>query len=249
MNASGIRGSIASFGSIGSIQNVQFGSAIARTSQIINGPPTINLNQGILNGGFRGTASPFVNQRGSIVSVIGPGGEFRGSSIPRGSSIMIANSPINPIIRGSTVSILPKNGPALISNVLGRRATGYPTPPLPGRTSTIVTNATNVNITPPIPSVITPTVIPPVSQRFPSVISGVSGVRPTTPIPNGLLPPSPSIPIIPSPILKPNPGLNPFNQVNTGRVSSISPGIARTSQFAVSTPRGVVPPGNRAVFR
>lgn len=68
------RSSIVSVGSVGSLQNAQFGSGIVRTSQIVAGPPRINLTGGMLAGGFVGTASPFVNQRGSIVSVIGPGG-------------------------------------------------------------------------------------------------------------------------------------------------------------------------------
>jgi hypothetical protein len=75
------------------------------------------------------------------------------------------------------------------------------------------------------------------------MINPLSGVRPVVPI----NPITPSVPIInqqqiinQQSIVRNGPGLNPFNQVNVlnnaTRVSSVSPGIARTSQFNVGTP-------------
>jgi hypothetical protein len=93
------------------------------------------------------------------------------------------------------------------------------------------------------------------------MINPLSGVRP---IPTNPIIPSvfPQQPILnQQAIIRNGPGLNPFNQVNvlnnTTRVSSISPGIARTSQFNIGTPLntglgngplGVIPQINQQVI-
>ena len=104
--------------SIGSIPTIPGYGGVGRTSLVVNGPPIVNLRGGILAGGFVGKMSPFVGPRGSIVSVIGPGGEFRGSIIPRGSGVgsnMSIMTPPTSLASGalSIPSVMPS---ALITN-------------------------------------------------------------------------------------------------------------------------------------
>lgn len=253
MNQSGFRGSTASIGSIGSIN---FGSGLVRTSQIVPGPPMPNLRGGMLAGGFVGMASPFVNQRGSIVSVIGPGGEFRGSIIPRGSNVIIPSasnvqtirgSSLSPIIRGSTVSpvAVPLSLAPVLSSTIGRRPT--PMPPMGPRVSTF--GSTAPIFTPAVTraSIVGPSPPPRVSTITP--LSPFSGVRAMTPIPSSFGVPQPfTPPIVPTIIPKvgtipqtvitsaPQPLISPQSQITTVSTPGIFPSISPASNVAVTSP-------------
>lgn len=235
------RSSIVSVGSVGSLQNAQFDSNIVRTSQIVAGPPVINLKGGMLAGGFIGTASPFINQRGSIVSVIGSGGDFRGSNIPRGSSLprglsiprgssinggstlIMGNPNVLPISRGSSVTILPNQAPVL-NSVLGRIQTGLPTHQQAAITSV------------PIPG---PTMIGRGSTVGLNTQVLAPVINPTTFIPRGSQVIQTNSNIVP--IISPASGIRSSSIVNAPPIGVGFNSIARNSTLiAPITPRGVV---------
>lgn len=212
------RSSIVSVGSVGSLQNVRFDSNIARTSQIIAGPPVINLKGGILGGGFIGKASPFVNNRGSVISVVGPGGDFRGSSIPRGSSIQRGSS----VPRGSSI-------PSGSSMLMGHLNTA-PAPIMRGSSVNILSSKV------PIIPAVRPTGYP----RGPSIIPQTSAVQVNQPV--AIAARNSTIGV--NSFVRAPSSIIPRGSQVIQTPPSIIPGISRTSTVAVNAPIGITPISN-----
>lgn len=253
-----IRASNVSVGSIGSIQNGQIGSGIIRTSQITPGPPILNLTGGMLAGGFIGQASPFVNQRGSIVSVVGPSGDWRGGlSIPRGSNVMTRISP-SPVLRTSSFSPIPRGSNVIINPISTVPLVNAPIM----RTSIVGTNINPIStIIPGAPAIVrTPSSLIAGSGSFGSSLTGlrssivVQGLVPSS-ISGGstLIQPSPFVSppvltptIVTPPIITPAPitatyGINNINSLNAPIVSGIGRNSIVTTGLPGLNPFGVNP--------